>query len=79
MTLISREISYHINFEDDGPNGIGPVLGFDYISTDSILIADMSKFCIMNTHGEIIWKLDRNEKSLYEDISSGFLVSVILF
>jgi hypothetical protein len=79
IDLISKKVGYHIDCDNDGPNGIGPLLGFDFITPDSIIIADMSKFCIINKHGEITWKLDRNEKSLYQDIPGGFLFSASSF
>jgi hypothetical protein len=73
FNLTERVMEGHISLSYDGPDGIVEIQGLDVISRDSIFIADIAKFSIVNGKGSIIWSLKRNDPRILGEIPPGFL------
>jgi hypothetical protein len=76
INLSKRTVTNHIKLDLEGPDAIGrEVEGLNIISGDSILIADQSKFAIVNKEGGIIWKLMKNDSRLNAKIPKGYFIT----
>jgi len=79
INLSDNEPPQHLVFDSQGPDGIANVDAFNIISHDSILIADISKFSIINRQGKIRWKMKREYPTPIKDLPTGYLSADIDF
>ena len=74
FSLTNGTISKHLILNSDGPDKINGVISLKVMSPDSILLADnLGGFSIVDTLGNVIWKILRGDPRVFEKIPKGDL------